>query len=288
MDRYREPESSAKGILFVGGSIVAVIFCLITLFLGVFKIDETERGVITRYGKFSHIAHPGLNFRLPWVDGLQRMDVRQSNPKFPNMESASSDQFPANIDVSIWVKPKTDNESLKYIYNNFGTVQNAIATVFGPLVPTDTKIVFGRYTAQKSIQERDKLNLDNQVKISLSLGENPPFIVDRVFIEDIEFSKKYMESIEARMTAEVEVQRVRQNWEREKISADILRTQADAAAYQTKIKGEAEAAAIEAQGKALSNNPRYVEMLQAQRWDGKLPTTMVPGSAVPFMSMPKQ
>ena len=39
--------------------------------------------------------------------------------------------------------------------------------------------------------------------------------------------------------------------------------------------------AIEARAKALGTNPNLVTLVQAERWNGVLPTTMVPGSAVP-------
>jgi hypothetical protein len=52
-----------------------------------------------------------------------------------------------------------------------------------------------------------------------------------------------------------------------------------------KITGEAEAAAIEARARALGSNPNLVTLVQAERWNGVLPTTMVPGSAVPFVSV---
>ena len=59
------------------------------------------------------------------------------------------------------------------------------------------------------------------------------------------------------MLAEVEVPKLQQNVEREKVQAQITVTQANA------VRAEA----------------------QAERWNGVLPTTMVPGSAVPFVSL---
>ena len=41
----------------------------------------------------------------------------------------------------------------------------------------------------------------------------------------------------------------------------------------------------EARAKALGTNPNLVALVQAERWNGVLPTTMVPGSAVPFVSV---
>jgi regulator of protease activity HflC (stomatin/prohibitin superfamily) len=98
------------------------------------------------------------------------------------------------------------------------------------------------------------------------------------------------------MLAEVEVQKVRQNAEREKVTAEITVIQAQAEAdaqlarataeaEATRIRGEAEADAIEAKGAALRDNPSLIDLVQAERWNGALPTTMVPGSAVPFMNV---
>lgn len=51
------------------------------------------------------------------------------------------------------------------------------------------------------------------------------------------------------------------------------------------MAGEAEAAAIDAKGRALKDNPQLVDLVQAERWDGVLPTTMVPGGSVPMVTL---
>jgi regulator of protease activity HflC (stomatin/prohibitin superfamily) len=87
------------------------------------------------------------------------------------------------------------------------------------------------------------------------------------------------------MLAEVEVQKVQQNAQREKVQAEIAVIQAKAEADAVKLKGDAEAHAINARGKALRDNPSLVELVQAEKWNGVLPTTMVPGQTVPFINV---
>ena len=98
------------------------------------------------------------------------------------------------------------------------------------------------------------------------------------------------------MLAEVEVQKVRQNAEREKVTAEITVIQAQAEAdaqlarataeaEATRIRGDAEAAAIKAKSEALKDNAGLIALTQAERWNGALPTTMIPGSTVPFMDV---
>jgi ABC-type Na+ transport system ATPase subunit NatA len=82
----------------------------------------------------------------------------------------------------------------------------------------------------------------------------------------------------------------------EKIKADIavtqatgransVRAEAQASADATVLRGNAEATAIKAKADALASNSNLIALTQAERWNGALPTTMVPGSAVPFISV---
>lgn len=121
-------------------------------------------------------------------------------------------------------------------------------------------------------------------------------MVEGVQIEDIAFSPQYIQSVEARMQAEVAVQQQQQLLAQEKIKADIavtqangransVRAEAQAKADAIRFTGNAEADAIAARAKALTDNPQVIELTKAERWNGVLPTTMVPGSTVPFLNM---
>lgn len=268
---------------FGWGFAALVAIGLFIVFMGYYTVAQYERGIITRNGAFLRIAEPGFGVMVPFIDSISRIDMRQINPKYPDMEMYSADRQLAKVDASIVISPKP--HKLKEIYSEYRTVDYAVSKIIAPLMSAEIKVVFGRYTAERLIKERDKLNTEAKERIIAALGETSIFNVHFVPIEDIEFSKDYAKSIEERMKAEVEVEKVQQNWEREKINAGILRTKADAEAYQVEVKGKAEAMAIELMGQALAKNPKYVEKLQAERWDGKLPTTMVPGSAVPFMNL---
>ena len=67
--------------------------------------------------------------------------------------------------------------------------------------------------------------------------------------------------------------------------ANSVHTEAQAQADAIKLRSEAEAAAIRARAEALGTNPNLVTLTQAERWDGKLPVTMVPGGALPMLTV---
>lgn len=62
---------------------------------------------------------------------------------------------------------------------------------------------------------------------------------------------------------------------------------AKAEAEAITLRGNAEAEAVRVKGAALRDNPSLIGLVQAERWNGVLPTTMLPNSTVPFMEMKK-
>jgi regulator of protease activity HflC (stomatin/prohibitin superfamily) len=292
----------------IKGATAAAIAGVIVLLLVLgswYTVDQTERGVILRTGAVIGTAQPGLGFKVPFIDTVQKISVKTITYSWDKMNSYSFDQQPADLKISVTLRASP--EKVGELYAKFGSLQTAVNQVVSPAVNQQVKIVFGRYTAVKAIQERGTLNAAIKDAITASLKDDPMIMIESVQLENIEFSANYLHSIEQRMLAEVEVQKLQQNAEREKVQAQITVTQAnakanavraeaqaqadalrlngEARATNIRITGEAEAAAIEARAKALGSNPNLVTLVQAERWNGVLPTTMVPGSAVPFLNL---
>ncbi len=58
-----------KGLRFDKKTIIMIsitLFVVIGLFMSFFIVDQTEQGVILRFGKFNRLVDPGLNFRIPF------------------------------------------------------------------------------------------------------------------------------------------------------------------------------------------------------------------------------
>ena len=72
---------------------------------------------------------------------------------------------------------------------------------------------------------------------------------------------------------------------RAQADADALRAQFTAEADGIKLRGEAEATAIRARAEALATNTNLVNLNAIDKWDGKLPTTQIPGAAMPFIGI---
>ncbi|TYP92539.1 protease FtsH subunit HflK [Fodinibius salinus] len=86
--------------------IVLAVVVLVLAFSSFFTVNPEEVGVITRFGEFTRTAQPGLNFKLPFLEGVQLVPVeRQLKHEF-GYRTVS-----AGVNTSYAKKPYT-NESL--------------------------------------------------------------------------------------------------------------------------------------------------------------------------------
>ena len=295
MDEYRQYMERKKMMrtgFTIGGAVVAGLIGLTVLGGSWYTVDQGERGVILRNGAITGTADPGLGFKLPIVDTVVDIDIRTRANLYENVMAYSRDQQTAGLNVSVNYRVPADQ--VLNVFENYGSVENLRSRVLDRKVFDQTKNVFGQFNAVTAIQERARLVADVQMAIQNAV--QGPIIIESVQIENIDFSDAYENSIEQRMLAEVEVQKIQQNAEREKVQAEIkvIQAQADADARVAQataeataitLTGNAEAEAINARGRALRDNPSLIELVSAERWNGVLPTTMVPGAAVPFVNV---
>jgi regulator of protease activity HflC (stomatin/prohibitin superfamily) len=281
-NQKRKIQMTERGIIGAIGAVIVGLVVLVVLGGSFYTIDAGERGVILRNGKVVGTAEPGLSFKLPIVDSVREITVQTQARVYEKVMVYSRDQQSAELYISVNYRLPADQ--VQTIYTEYGGKDGVMTRLLDRQVPEEVKNVFGRFNAVTAIQERERLSKEVQEAIQRATT-NPVLIVESVQIENIDFSEAYEQSIEQRMLAEVEVQKVQQNAQREKVQAEILVIQAKAEADAKKLQGDAEAHAINARGKALRDNPSLVELVQAEKWNGVLPTTMVPGSAVPFINV---
>ncbi len=289
---------SARGILGAVIGAAGFILVLTVLFGSWYTIDQGERGVILRNGALIGTAEPGLHFKLPIIDAVERVSVQMRMKPYHDVHTYSRDQQSAVVAASVNYRIPPDKAD--EVYANFGGEANMVSRLIDPLVNKEFKNVFGQFNAAAAVTDRPSLNRRAQEAIAAAL-EGEPVFIESFNVENIDFSEAYEASIEARMLAEVEVQKLLQNAERERVQAEILviqanaqadavRAEAHAQADATRLRGDAEAYAIkagnEARLAALTVSPKIIDYMIASNWKGDLPTTMIPGASVPLLNLP--
>jgi regulator of protease activity HflC (stomatin/prohibitin superfamily) len=268
--------------LFSSGMGVVGLILLMTLMGSWYTVDQGERAVVLRLGAIVGEAGPGLHFKFPWINTVHKITVQNQNRRYTPLEAYSRDQQPANLTVSVSFRASDPSA----IYSEYGDLQGAVFRLIDPRVMAGVKTIFGQYDAVRAIQERAALN--NDISSAVTNAITGPIQIISVQVENIDFSEAYEQSVEQRMLAQVEIQRREQNLRTTEVEAQIARTRAEGEANAIRLRGEAEAAAIRARADALRANADLVQLQAVEKWDGKLPTTMLPGSALPFVNLQAQ
>jgi len=275
---YKPPSSSS--VFRLGLGILAGLVVAYVLFTSWYQVDQGERAVVLRFGEIVGESGPGLHFKLPWVDTVSMITVQNQTKRYSSLEAYSRDQQPADLTVSVTYVVADPSA----VYSQYGDLEGAVMRLIDPRLTAGVKTIFGQYDAVRAIQERAALNNDFDTAVTSAINDGPINIIS-VQIENIDFSDAYEQSVEQRMLAQVEIQKREQNLRTTEVEAQIARTKAEGEAEATRLRGEAEASAIRARAEALRMNADLVQLQAVEKWDGKLPTTMVPSSAMPFINL---
>lgn len=254
-----------------------------------YTVESGERGVLLRFGDVQAIEEPGLHFKLPFIEDVKYLSVRSRNVALDtDVYSADTQAAKVHLSINFQLNPA----DVRKIYVTYGgNYENSIIL---PQIQAQCKDAFGTFTAINIVRSRDEVAKKIFENLNGTL-DKLGIMVTSVQIENLDFSDEYEKSVEERMKAEVEVAKLQQSLEQQKIRAEMTRTEAkgladselmkaEAEAKATKLRGEAEASVIAAKAKAMENaGANYVRLIEAEKWNGALPQTMIPGQTIPII-----
>ena len=243
---------------------IAVALIATLLLLSPFTIiDAGERGGITRLGAYVRTVDPGIHWVTPLIERVVKFDVRTQKEQ-TDASAASKDLQTVNTTVA--VNHNLDPEKVGQLYVTVGPEYKS--RIIDPAVQEVVKAVTARYTAEELLTKRAIVTEEIQSLLAARLSVND-IKVTAVSIVNFNFSPTFNAAIEAKVTAE-------QNALAEKNNLAAAQFQAQA----IRVKSEA------------ANNEKYIQLqrLEVERaavdkWNGVLPTQMIPGATLPFINL---
>ena len=88
----------SRGI--IAAALVGLV-AVIIVFGSWYTVDQTERGVLLRNGAVVGTAQPGLGFKIPLIDTVEKVSVKTTTFTWDKMNSYSYDQQPADLKISV-------------------------------------------------------------------------------------------------------------------------------------------------------------------------------------------
>ena len=113
-------------------SLLILIFIILP---GIRVINQYERGIVLRLGKYSRTLSPGLRVILPYIDKMTKVDVRTTPMDIPKQEVITRDNVTVNVDAIVYFKvlnaEKAVLETTNYTYATSTFAQTALRDVTG-------------------------------------------------------------------------------------------------------------------------------------------------------------
>lgn len=256
------------------GIVVAVLAAIIVIGNSFAIIPTGYTGVRVTFGQISNAVVPnGINFKIPFVQEIQKVNNKQQDITFPNTISAETAERNEVFFSGVTVTYQINSSKSSWIYANVSDYKNnlvsenlvasALKGTSKSLTPTD---VTNRNLLEPLVKENIQKSLDEKygsevVKINKVVVTNATF--------DDEYNNKIAQKQQAQMA--YETQQIENKTAVEKAEADaaVKLRNAQAEADALKVQAEAEAEANKLLEESLT--PNVLKNATIEKWDGQLP-----------------
>ncbi len=134
--------------LFVGIGVVLVIL----FFTSIVQVNQYERGIKFRHGKFVKVMNPGWNFIMPIFCSYKKVDIRTKAVDVPSQEAITKDNVSIKINAVIYYKIFDASKAILAVENYFYAI--------GQLAQTTMRNAVGAVTLDELLGEREKISVE--------------------------------------------------------------------------------------------------------------------------------
>lgn len=140
--------SGSQGGSTNSGRILGLVVAAVVVVWGVsgfYTIKEAERGVVTRFGKFSHLVGPGLNWKPTFIDAVRAVNVESVRELATSGVMLTSDENVVRVEMNVQYRVTEPEKYLFSVTNADDSLRQA----------TDSALrgVIGKYTMDKILTE---------------------------------------------------------------------------------------------------------------------------------------
>ena len=206
----------------------------------IYMVKPYERGIQEDLGKYARFVMPGLGFQWPILQVIRVRDIREHTMDIPPQAVITKDNVEIRVDGVMWVRPASDEESIKKTFYNIDNWKRAVIQ----LAMTNLRQEFGDLTLDESLVARERI-ANNLQGVLNEFAAEWGLMVSKIEIMLIDPPEDIKRAMHKQKTAEQERRAMR-----------LLATGEYEAAEQRKLatiqraEGDREAAIKVAEGKA--------------------------------------
>lgn len=114
---------------------ILAVFALALVPAAVRIIKQYEAGVLLRLGRFVGVRGPGLNFIIPYIDSLTRVDMRIRTLDVPSQEMITSDTVTVKVNAVVYFRVMDAEKAIiqvqEYVNATWQIAQTTLRAVIG-------------------------------------------------------------------------------------------------------------------------------------------------------------
>ncbi len=132
--------------------IVLLVLFIVLLVISTKQINEYERGILFRFGKFAKILKPGWHLVFPIIHSYKKVDIRTKAVDVPEQEAITRDNVSIKINAVLYYKVFDAAKSVLAVQNfNYAVSQ---------LAQTTMRNIVGSVSLDELLTEREKLSTE--------------------------------------------------------------------------------------------------------------------------------
>ena len=123
---------------------------LVIVLISIRQINEYERGILFRLGKYAKTLNPGWHIVLPIIHSYKKVDIRTKAVDVPEQEAITRDNVSIKINAVLYYKIFDASKSILAVQNfNYAVSQ---------LAQTTMRNIVGSVSLDELLTEREKLS----------------------------------------------------------------------------------------------------------------------------------
>ena len=133
-----------------GVAVVIIIFLALVLFSSIKVVQEYERGVVFRLGRLVGPRGPGLILLIPFVERMQKVDLRTVTMDIPAQEVITQDNVTVRVNAVAYFRVLDPNAAIVNVADYIRATSQ--------IAQTTLRSVLGQSSLDDLLSQREKIN----------------------------------------------------------------------------------------------------------------------------------
>jgi regulator of protease activity HflC (stomatin/prohibitin superfamily) len=255
---------SVAGAVGVGFLILIVLVLLVALAQMINIVQQGQVGVVKRLGEYRRTHDPGLVVVAPFVDRLQRVDMREIPRPGDRQEVITKDNVVVTVNATIFTQVVDAKQAL-FSVANFDVAIDALAR-------TALRSVIGTLSLDEALSERERINTDVQQQMEV-VTDKWGIRISRIEIVEIAPPPQILQALALQKQADQEkrakilesegLQQYAINLAEGDAQAAVRSAEGERQAAILRAEGSRQAAILESEGRAQAISTVYSAITKA-------------------------